>query len=338
MREILKKLKNNEISVEDAEKILKSNNKYNNIMEIASLANFDTSRQDRTGFPEAVLAEGKDDDDLIAIISAFCNNDIDIKDIGGRCCRDNHSSNNSSNQDHNSNSNSNFNNSSIINNKLNNHSLIITRLKNDRYDNLKNNINSSIMDDCNNTNYTMEYNKKARILIIRSNNADYNFKSNSNPNSIPNSTPNSNANDFNNIKYQGNIGIISAGTSDIPYAEEARIVCEESGFDVITSYDVGVAGIHRLFPKLANMVQENVKILLVFAGMEGALPSVVAGLVDIPVIGVPTSVGYGVGGKGKTALYAMLQSCAPGIAVVNIDNGFGAAAFAIKMIKNLEGK
>ncbi|HPX78462.1 MAG TPA: AIR carboxylase family protein, partial [Methanobacterium sp.] len=92
-------------------------------------------------------------------------------------------------------------------------------------------------------------------------------------------------------------------------------------------------GIHRLFSHIYEMIEENVKALVVVAGMEGALPSVVAGLVDIPVIGVPTSVGYGVGKGGFTALYAMLQSCAPGIAVVNIDNGFGAGVFAAKIAK-----
>ncbi|MGZ7067715.1 MAG: AIR carboxylase family protein, partial [Methanobacterium sp.] len=88
-----------------------------------------------------------------------------------------------------------------------------------------------------------------------------------------------------------------------------------------------------LFPPLKEMLEEDVKALIVVAGMEGALPSVVAGLVDVPVIGVPTSIGYGVGEGGFTALYAMLQSCAPGIAVVNIDNGFGAGVFAAKLIK-----
>lgn len=131
----------------------------------------------------------------------------------------------------------------------------------------------------------------------------------------------------------GKIGIITAGTSDIPVGEEARVVAEEAGCEVITSYDVGVAGIHRLFSHLNRMLEEKVQVLIVVAGMEGALPSVVAGMVDVPVVGVPTSVGYGVGKDGFTALYSMLQSCAPGIAVVNIDNGFGAAVFAVTVVK-----
>ena len=108
---------------------------------------------------------------------------------------------------------------------------------------------------------------------------------------------------------------------------------EETGVEVLSSYDVGIAGIHRLFPQIAHMIKEDVKILIICAGMEGALPSVIAGLVDIPIIAVPTSIGYGVGEGGKTALNSMLQSCAPGISVVNIDNGFGAAVYAITILK-----
>lgn len=131
----------------------------------------------------------------------------------------------------------------------------------------------------------------------------------------------------------GKIGIISAGTSDIEVAEEARIVCEACGCEVSTAYDVGVAGIHRLTEPLRAMAgNSSCSVIIVAAGMDGALPSVVAGLVDVPVIGIPTSVGYGYGGAGTGALMAMLQSCAPGLAVVNIDNGVGAAAVAAKMI------
>ena len=104
-------------------------------------------------------------------------------------------------------------------------------------------------------------------------------------------------------KNLGKIGILTAGTSDIPVAEEAKVIIEQGGCEVISSYDTGVAGIHRLFPQIAKMIEEEVNAIIVCAGMEGALPSVVAGLVDVPVIGVPTSVGYGVGAGGKAALY-----------------------------------
>jgi NCAIR mutase (PurE)-related protein len=127
----------------------------------------------------------------------------------------------------------------------------------------------------------------------------------------------------------GRVGVVTAGTSDIPIAEEAALLCREMGCQVHTVYDVGVAGLHRLFEPLQRLVAEvGVDVLIVAAGMDGALPSVVSGLVDVPVVGLPTSVGYGLGGDGIAALLSMLQTCAPGMAVVNIDNGIGAGAMA----------
>jgi NCAIR mutase (PurE)-related protein len=127
----------------------------------------------------------------------------------------------------------------------------------------------------------------------------------------------------------GRVGILTAGTSDQPAAEEAAVVCREMGCDVRLVYDVGVAGLHRLFAPLEALLgEEGVDVLIVAAGMDGALPSVVSGLADVPVIGLPTSVGYGMGGQGQAALYSMLQTCSPGLAVVNIDNGVGAGAMA----------
>ena len=125
---------------------------------------------------------------------------------------------------------------------------------------------------------------------------------------------------------RGIVAVISAGTSDIPVAEEACITARCLGNRVEKLYDVGVAGIHRLLSR--REVLESATVLVVVAGMEGALPSVVGGLVDKPVIAVPTSVGYGTGLGGIAALLGMLNSCAPGVAVVNIDNGFGAGCFA----------
>jgi NCAIR mutase (PurE)-related protein len=125
---------------------------------------------------------------------------------------------------------------------------------------------------------------------------------------------------------RGTILVISAGTSDIPVAEEAAVTAEYMGNKVERLYDVGVAGLHRVLLKKDALVCANV--LIVVAGMEGALPSVVAGLVARPVIAVPTSVGYGANLGGLTTLMAMLTSCAAGISVVNIDNGFGAAVTA----------
>ena len=172
--------------------------------------------------------------------------------------------------------------------------LIITKLSSERYE--------RILEDLGENSFIFDYNKRAQILVIRK--------------EIIKKDP------------KAKIGIITAGTSDINIAEEARVIVEEGGCEAI------VAGIHRLFPQIAYMVKEGVRAFIVCAGMEGALPSVVAGLVDVPVIAVPTSVGYGVGEGGRVALDAMLQSCAPGIAVVNIDNGFGAGVFALTIVNS----
>lgn len=130
------------------------------------------------------------------------------------------------------------------------------------------------------------------------------------------------------VRTGGHVGILSAGTSDIPAAEEAALVAEEMGCQVSRVYDVGVAGLHRLLQPLRELLSNDVNVLIVAAGMDGALPSVVAGLVPLPVIGLPTSVGYGLGGNGVAALLSMLQTCAPGLCVVNIDNGVGAGSTA----------
>jgi pyridinium-3,5-biscarboxylic acid mononucleotide synthase len=125
---------------------------------------------------------------------------------------------------------------------------------------------------------------------------------------------------------KGMIVVAAAGTSDLSVAEEAVITAEVMGNDVCRLYDVGVAGIHRLLGERARL--EAARVIIVVAGMEGALPSVVAGLVSVPVIAVPTSIGYGASFGGIAALLAMLNSCASGVSVVNIDNGFGAATIA----------
>ncbi len=125
---------------------------------------------------------------------------------------------------------------------------------------------------------------------------------------------------------RGTIIVAAAGTADLPVAEEAAITAEVMGNTVDRLYDVGVSGLHRLLREHARLT--TARVIIVVAGMEGALPSVIGGLVDVPVVAVPTSVGYGASFGGLTALLAMLNSCATGISVVNIDNGFGAAAIA----------
>jgi hypothetical protein len=251
MREILQKLINGEISTETAEKMLKPMQ----ILELEDFAKIDVCRDIRTGVPEAVFAEGKENDEIVKILLNCTSN--------GR--------------------------------------IMVTRLPKERFEDIKDELNPLI-----DKGFKVVYNRRAKILMVKNH----------------------------EVTKIGKIGVITAGTSDIPVAEEAKVVAEEAGCEVLTSYDVGVAGIHRLFSQVRRMIESNVEVIIVAAGMEGALPSVVAGLVDVPVVGLPTSVGYGVGEGGFTALYAMLQSCAPGIGVVNIDNGYGAAIFASTIIKS----
>lgn len=135
-------------------------------------------------------------------------------------------------------------------------------------------------------------------------------------------------------RLTGPVAIVTGGTSDVPVAEEAALTLEHAGERVERLFDVGVAGLHRLLAVLP--VLERATAVIAIAGMEGALPSVVGGLVGVPVIAVPTSVGYGVAVGGTTALHAMLTSCASGISVVNIDNGFGAAMAVLRLAQTIE--
>ena len=277
MKEILKSLAEGKISIEECETLLKAES----IRQLDDVAQIDTSRRDRTGFPrdrtgfpEAILADSKDYDDLLTIIKRFFEKQESDSD-------------------------------SI---ELKNN-IIITRLSKERYESLEKDLDYLFE-----KGIKFDYNKRAKILII--------YKD-----SLVEFNP----------EY-GKVGLLTAGTSDIPIAEEAKVIVEQGGCEVISSYDIGVAGIHRLFPQIAHMVEEDVCAFIVCAGMEGALPSVVAGLVDVPVIAVPTSVGYGIGADGKAALYSMLQSCAPGLSVVNIDNGFGAGVCALTIAKNIAKK
>lgn len=132
----------------------------------------------------------------------------------------------------------------------------------------------------------------------------------------------------------GVVLVAAAGTSDIPVAEEAAVTARALGLRVATLYDVGIAGVHRLLSRRSEL--EEAAVIIAVAGMEGALPGVIAGLVEAPVVAVPTSVGYGSGAGGIAALLSMLNSCAPGMAVVNIDNGFGAASMAAAFMRSAE--
>ena len=166
-----------------------------------------------------------------------------------------------------------------------------------------------IIEATNKKKYIINHNRKGRVLVIKKKERK--------------------------TKNIGAVGILCAGTSDTKIAEEARAIAEELGCKVLCEYDVGIAGIHRVFPAIKRL--RKARVYIVAAGMEGALPSVVAGLVKAPVIAVPTSVGYGTSEKGKTALNTMLNSCTP-LAVVNIDNGYGAAIIAYKILSTQKTK
>jgi NCAIR mutase (PurE)-related protein len=137
--------------------------------------------------------------------------------------------------------------------------------------------------------------------------------------------------DYRKAKTGGKMGIITAGTTDLGVAEEAVMIAEEMGCDASLEADAGAAGIHRIVEPLQRMIENDVDCLIVVAGREGALPTVVAGLVDIPLIAVPASSGYGYGGQGQAALMAMLQACSLGLAVVNIDSGIAAGVVAAQI-------
>ncbi len=166
-------------------------------------------------------------------------------------------------------------------------------------------------------NGTIEYNPLARIICMRAN--------------IPSTT---NADDGHLTRpCKKRVVVATAGTTDIMVAEEAAVTLEASDVPVDRIYDVGVAGLHRIINALPKLTHPDVGCIIVCAGMDGALPSVVGGLVQVPVVAVPTSIGYGAAFQGVSALLTMLNSCAPGVGVVNIDNGFGAAALAYKCIQ-----
>jgi pyridinium-3,5-biscarboxylic acid mononucleotide synthase len=246
LRDLLQCFARGEIDEEEALRRIRRQS----YLPVGDVAKLDISRSDRIGIPEAILAEGKDSADLVAISLAH------LQATG---------------------------------------SVIITRVSPEQLRLLQ----STKLPE----GSRLEHNSKARTVVIRPE------------------------------KHQakmGTVGVLAAGTADIPVAEEAAVVAGEMGCNVISEYDVGVAGIHRLFPCLERMA--DVDALVVAAGREGTLPAVVAGLVEAPVIGLPVSTGYGLGAGGQAALYSMLQSCSV-LTVVNIDAGFVAGAYAAKIAR-----
>lgn len=131
----------------------------------------------------------------------------------------------------------------------------------------------------------------------------------------------------------GSVGVITAGTADVPYAQEAGLILEELGAEVVTAFDIGASGMHR--PLLGLKKAKAADVLIVFAGMDGVLPTLIGSLTDLPIIAVPTPVGYGHGGNGEAALATMLQCCVPGVMVMNIGNSVGAAAAALRILASI---
>ena len=230
--------------------------KIDYLEKIGNYVQLDMLRMERTGFPEIIYAQTKQNDVLINLITKY----LQSKDF-----------------------------------------ILISRMREDQYPLLEKFI-------IENSQFELNINKKGNIEKIY----------------VPTEEK---------PRSKGKIGLITAGTSDIAIAEEIKMIAETMQCEVLTSYDVGIAGFHRIFEPLKEMIEKEVDVIVVAAGMEGTLPGVVSALVDIPVIGGPTSNGYGYKGKGEGALTTMLQSCSPGLTVVNIDNGVGAAASAILIAK-----
>ncbi len=244
VEEILRALLEGKIDIATAKNKLR----VLNIKSVAEVAKLDVNRAQRTGAPEAILAQGKLPEDVRRLALAMAEE-------SGYA--------------------------------------LITRVKDEDLKELE----ADLPDG-----YELVINRQARTVILKQ-------KGHSFPKA-------------------GKIGVLAAGTADISVAEEAVVTATVMGCEVVKAYDVGVAGIHRLYGPLTEMLENNVAAIVVVAGMDAVLPIVVSSNVDVPVVGVPTSVGYGMGKGGIAGLMTMLQACSPGLAVVNIDNGFGAGVFA----------
>lgn len=252
--QILEKVYNRELSPTEAEKIIK----LNAVIELKEGVKLDIGREYRTGSPEIIFAEYKDNNILRKLIHEK------IKYVDR---------------------------------------VIISRLRDDQF---------KLVDEFKELGYKVNLNEIGKIVVIK-------------------------RKDYKSIKSGGRIGIITAGAADIPLAEEVKTIVEELGYETVTSYDAGIASLNRTLNAVQKMIENDVDVMVVIAGMEGALPSIVKSLVDMPVIGLPASKGYGLGGSGEAALLSMLQSCSAGLLVVNIDNSVGAA-LAAASIANKIGK
>lgn len=245
LRELLRRVRDGDVEVEEALR------KVEGFSRVDDFARLDTTRDGRTGVPEAVLAEGKSREDLREIAR-------DYLDRMGR--------------------------------------VIVTRLEDGKGE------LDGLADES-------DWYPRSGTLVLKKE-------------------------DYEAPERLGSVAVVTAGTSDVPVAEEAVVVAREMGCEVLTLYDVGVAGVHRLLSDVGEL--DGCDAVVVAAGREGALPTVVAGLVDAPVIGLPVSVGYGYGGGGEAALMGMLQSCSV-LSVVNVDAGFVAGAQAAQIARGSEG-
>lgn len=159
--------------------------------------------------------------------------------------------------------------------------------------------------------FQSEYTKEGRILVLKKE-------------------------DYERPTLQGKVGILTGGTADLPIAREAEVTCRALGCQVVTEYDVGISSLSRTLTATKRMIREEVNVLIVIAGMEGSLPSVISSLVRIPIVAVPTDTGYGFGKEGIAPALTMINSCSPGLSLVNINNGFGAAAFSALFLRQID--
>ncbi|RLE56150.1 MAG: nickel pincer cofactor biosynthesis protein LarB [Thermoprotei archaeon] len=248
MRSILEKVRSRQLSIDEAEKLIK----LYQFEEVTRYVLYDIGRYVRRGVPEIVFAEPKAPEIVKEIVLNLV--------------------------------------------KRGEPKVIISRVKPEHIKVLK-----SI--DFSSLGYILEVREEARIIVVK-------------------------RKDLEQEQHGGRVAVVAAGTADIPIAEEVKVIAEEMGCTVLTVYDVGIANMCRALYAIRKILEFDPDIVVVVAGMEGALPSVIASFLDVPVIAVPRSVGYGLGGKGLAAILSMLQSCTLGVAVVNIDNGVGAGVIA----------
>ena len=274
---------------------------------LSSFANLDHRRASRTGFPEAVFGQSKTPTQIHQILDSMANN------VNNQLIEEKNKASSSSNTTEEEEE------VDVVSGTASK-AIIATRIDPQLYQDI---VNLGPLQ-----HGVMEYYDTARIISVRANgiviqDTTTSEKDNDNDDSSSNRE-----------QQQQSVIVACAGTTDLPVAEEAAITLSLSGIPVTRIYDCGVAGLHRIISALPKLRHPNVGCVIVCAGMDGALPSVVGGLVDVPVVAIPTSIGYGMSLGGISALLTMLNSCSPGVGVVNVDNGFGGAVWAMKCLNS----